>query len=206
VVAKRTVICGAALLLAASLPVIRANDRGAASDPPMLLWEEETEAILVAPPPSVAAWMSGDVDDPEGVLERMAQDYQERIGSSSFLQAVDELRRIVLVAREGRILAESEINLGLIPEILDSRDDLRDALLGHVPLGFTRPPPCREEPSECCARRASGSGRFGGRLGGQGRQQRVVGTEFRQKLQAVQPVQSAERQQENRTEVRHRQQ
>jgi hypothetical protein len=75
VVSKRTMVPGAALLLVTSMTTVGATDTGAVTVLPMPLGEEETETVLAAPPPQDRSWISGDVDDPEGVLEHTAADY-----------------------------------------------------------------------------------------------------------------------------------
>jgi hypothetical protein len=117
----------AVVLLVASVALAGAPVLDAAL--PNVVWDSGLGTVFVSPPALVAAWMAGEIDDPDGTLERLAAAYELQRESPGFAPAVLRIREIVLDAIERQGLSDTEVNLRLIPQILHARDDLRAELL-----------------------------------------------------------------------------
>jgi len=179
-VSKRTMVPGVALLLVTSMTTAGATDTDAVAVLPVPLGEEETETVLAVPPPPVRSWMSGDVDDPGGVPEYTAADYPWRSRS-----------------RPGLLRA------GAVPERVGGPHHVR--AIGDVRLRRVR---VQGEPGgQVPDRRTASIGSLSPSpvlgLGGHRGEDRELGTELRQELQAVKTVQTRERQQQHGSQVRH---
>jgi hypothetical protein len=140
------VAAAAAVLLVASAALAGAPVLDAAL--PNVVWDSGLGTVFVSPPAPVAAWMAGEIADPDGTLERLAAAYEQQRESPGFAPAVLQIREIVLDAIERQGLSDTEVNLRLIPQILHARDDLRAELLMSGDVAYPgEPVTCWEQKS-----------------------------------------------------------